>query len=158
MNRRHLGLHSDALGTDLGVIAYGHYGRPLLAFPSQQGHCWDYENHGMIGAIADLIDAGRVKAYCVDAIDGQTWFDGSLPLEERARRHGVYEDWIVNRVAPFIHDDCRGAQGIIANGPSFGAFHAANFALKRADLFPLAICLSGNYDPVSYTHLTLPTN
>ena len=27
-----------------------------------------------------------------------------------------------------------------------GAFHAANFALRRADLFPLAICLSGNYD------------
>ena len=27
-----------------------------------------------------------------------------------------------------------------------GAFHAANFALRRADLFPVAICLSGNYD------------
>ena len=31
-------------------------------------------------------------------------------------------------------------------GPSFGAYHAANFALKRADLFPLAICQSGIYD------------
>ena len=31
-----------------------------------------------------------------------------------------------------------------------GAYHAANFALRRADLFPLALCLSGNYDP---THL-----
>ena len=29
---------------------------------------------------------------------------------------------------------------------SFGAYHAANFALKRADLFPLAICQSGVYD------------
>ena len=29
---------------------------------------------------------------------------------------------------------------------SFGAYHAANFALKRADLFPLAICMSGVYD------------
>ena len=25
-----------------------------------------------------------------------------------------------------------------------------NFALRRADLFPLAICLSGNYDPASW--------
>ena len=33
---------------------------------------------------------------------------------------------------------------------SLGAFHAANFALKRADLFPLAMCFSGNYDPASW--------
>ena len=32
-------------------------------------------------------------------------------------------------------------------GCSMGVFHAANFALKRADLFPLAMCFSGNYDP-----------
>jgi len=31
-------------------------------------------------------------------------------------------------------------------GASFGAYHAANFCLKRADLFPAAICLSGVYD------------
>ncbi len=35
-------------------------------------------------------------------------------------------------------------------GCSLGAFHAANFALKRADLFPLAMCFSGNYDPASW--------
>jgi esterase/lipase superfamily enzyme len=28
-----------------------------------------------------------------------------------------------------------------------GAYHARNFALRRADLFPLALCLSGSYDP-----------
>ena len=35
-------------------------------------------------------------------------------------------------------------------GISLGAFHAANFALKRADLFPLALCMSGNYDPSTW--------
>jgi esterase/lipase superfamily enzyme len=146
VNRRHLTLHSEALGAELGVIAYGHYGRPMLAFPAERGNCWDYENQGMVGTIADLIDGGRVKLYCVDTIDGQTWQDASIPLEERARRHGLYEDWIVNHVAPFIQADCGGTQEIIVNGPSFGAYHAANFALKRADLFPLAICQSGIYD------------
>ena len=146
MERRHIALHSPALAAELGVVAYGHYGRPLLAFPSQQGGCWDYENQGMIAAIAGLIDAGRVKVYCVDTIDGQTWHDTSLPLEERARRHGFYEDWIVNQVAPFIHADCGGTREIIVTGPSFGAFHAANATLKRGDLFPLAICQSGIYD------------
>jgi esterase/lipase superfamily enzyme len=141
-----LQLYSEAIGAELGVIAYGHYGRPVLAFPAERGDCWDYENRGMVAAIADLIDGGRVKLYCVDTIDGQTWHDASLPLEERARRYGLYEDWIVNHVAPFIHGDCGGVQEIIVNGPSFGAYHAANLALKHADLFPLAICQSGIYD------------
>jgi esterase/lipase superfamily enzyme len=87
-----------------------------------------------------------VKLYCVDANDGQTWHDDSLPLEERARRHGAYEQWVLGAVVPFIHADVGGAEDIAVTGPSFGAYHAANFALKRADLFPLAICHSGIYD------------
>jgi esterase/lipase superfamily enzyme len=142
MERRHVPLHPEGLG----LLAYGHYGRPLLAFPSERGHAHDYEDMGMVEAIAGLIEAGRVKLYCVDTIDGQTWHDESLPLEERARRHGAYEAWIVGTVVPFIHDDVGGAQEIAVTGPSFGAYHAANFALKRADLFPLAICQSGIYD------------
>jgi len=128
------------------LTAYGHWGRPLVVFPSEQGHRWDYESNGMIGAIAWLIEASRVKVYCVDSFDAWSWADRSLPLEERARRHGVFEDWIVNAVAPWISADSGGAGDIALTGASFGAYHAANFALKRADLFPLAIGLSGVYD------------
>ena len=42
------------------------------------------------------------------------------------------------RCVPFIHARHGGAQEIVTAGISLGAFHAANFALKRADLFPLA--------------------
>ena len=31
---------------------------------------------------------------------------------------------------------------MLTTGVSMGAFHAANFALRRADLFPRALCLS----------------
>jgi len=128
------------------VVAYGHYGRPLLVFPSQQGERWDFEARGMIDAIWGLVADGRVKVYCVDSYDSGSWHDESLPLEERARRHGAYEDWILNTVAPWIHHDCDGFVETMVAGCSFGAYHAANFALKRADLFPLALCFSGVYD------------
>jgi esterase/lipase superfamily enzyme len=129
------------------LIAYGHWGKPLVAFASQQGNRWDWEETGMIGAIAELIDAGRVKVYCVDSHDSASWYAHDLELEERARRHAVYEEWILGSVAPWIDSDC-GQEGtrIAAAGTSFGAYHAANFALKRADRFPLAICMSGVYD------------
>jgi len=56
MNGRHTSLWSPAIGAEGRVIAYGHYGRPLLAFPSQEGPAWQYEERGMIDAVADLID------------------------------------------------------------------------------------------------------
>ena len=42
MNRRHVSLWSPAIGADGSVVAYGHYGRPVLAFPSQEGPCDQY--------------------------------------------------------------------------------------------------------------------
>ena len=146
MKARHISLWSPAIGADGGVVSYGHWGRPLLAFPSQEGPAWQYEERGMIDAIADLIEAGRVKVYAVDSFDSGSWYRHDVPLEERARLHGLYEDWIVNQVVPFIRDDSPGSDEIAVTGVSFGAYHAANFALRHADLFPLAICQSGVYD------------
>ena len=140
LNRRHLVLGGG------NVLAYGHWGRPVLAFPSEQGPCWQYEERGMVEAIAGLLEAGRMKLYCVDSYDGSSWHDSSIPLEERARRHGTYERWILDDVVPFISSDSGGVGELVLTGPSFGAYHAANFALKHAHVFPLAICQSGVYD------------
>jgi esterase/lipase superfamily enzyme len=132
-------------------MVYGHWGRPVLVFPSEQGRAWDFENNGMVGAVADLIDGGRVKLYCVDSGDAQTWSDQSIPTEERARRHDGYEQWILNQVVPWIVADCGGTGDIATTGCSLGAYHAANIALRHADVFPLALCFSGNYDPTSWS-------
>jgi esterase/lipase superfamily enzyme len=129
-----------------GILAFGHYGKPLLVFPSQQKDRYEWEHHGMVDALAPLIDAGRIKLYCVDSWDTGSWFDHALPLEERAYRHGAFEDWLLHHVVPWIHHDCLGPEPIALTGTSFGAFHAANLALRRADLFPLAVCLSGVYE------------
>jgi esterase/lipase superfamily enzyme len=151
VNRSSADLWSDAIGGAGTVIRYGHWGRPVLVFPTEQGKAWDFENNGMVGAVADLIEAGRVKLYCVDSYDASSWSDYSVPLEERARRHGGYESWIMDVVLPWMRDDCGGGPVEVATlGCSLGAYHAANFALKRADLFPLALCFSGNYDPASW--------
>jgi esterase/lipase superfamily enzyme len=130
------------------VVAHGHYGRPVLVFPSEAGSAWDFANNGMIDPIRWMLDAGRVKLYCVDSADQFTWSDRSVPLEERARRHDEYERWVLDRVLPWIDADCAGqARDLIALGCSLGAYHAANIALRNAHLFPRALCMSGSYDP-----------
>jgi len=128
----HVQLDSPAIGGAGNVVIHGHYGRPVLVFPSERGSAWDYESNGMVGAVGGLIEAGRVKLYCVDAFDsGERW---------------RYESWILDQVVPFIHHDLGGPQDILATGCSMGAFHSAHFVLRRADLIPTAICLSGNYE------------
>ena len=150
MSREVVELWSDSIGSAGTVIRYGHWGRPLLVFPAEQGRARDFEDNGMLAAVADLVDAGRVKVYCVDSYDAASWSNQKIPVEERARRHGDYESWIVGSVVPWIDADCDGPAGVATLGCSLGAFHAANFALRRADLFPLALCFSGNYDPAAW--------
>jgi esterase/lipase superfamily enzyme len=125
-------LYSPAIGGAGKVVIHGHYGRPVLVFPSEGGSAWDYESNGMVDAVAGVVEAGRAKLYCVDAFDSG----------DRSQ----YESWIIDQVVPFIHDDMGGAQDILTTGCSMGAFHAANFVLRRADLFTAAICQSGNYE------------
>ncbi|MDQ3766180.1 MAG: alpha/beta hydrolase-fold protein [Actinomycetota bacterium] len=146
MRREQIALFSPAMEGSGDVVAYGDYGRPVLAFPSEQGSATDYEDRGMVDSIAWLIEEGRTKLYCVGTYDASSWMAAHLSLEERAREHGKYEDWILNQVVPWIVEDCSGRADIVTNGCSFGAYHAVNFALKRADRFPLAIGQSGSYD------------
>jgi esterase/lipase superfamily enzyme len=150
MRRHTVDLQSPAIGAAGTVICYGHWGRPVLVFPTEQGKAGDFAANGMVDAVAGLLDAGRVKLYCVDSYDAGSWAAPDLPLEERACRHGRYESWIVDQVVPYISGDSGGSAEIVTAGCSLGAFHALNFALKRTDLFPLALCLSGSYDPSAW--------
>ena len=143
-------LHASAIGSAGEVICYGHYGRPALVFPTESGRARDFAGNGMLDAVAGLVEAGRVKLYCVDSYDAASWSARDLPLEARAERHGRYESWIVDQVVPYITEDCGGTGGILTLGASLGAYHAVNFALKRADLFPSALAMSGSYDPSAW--------
>lgn len=150
MRRQHVDLQVPGHDHWLSLIAYGHYGRPALVFPSEAGRAWDFENNGMLNSVRDLVEGGRVKIYCVDSLDAYSWADSSIPIEERAVRHGLYTQWLVDEAVPWIHRDTDHGTDLLALGCSLGAYHAVHFALQRADLVPLAIGLSGNYDVATW--------
>jgi esterase/lipase superfamily enzyme len=60
---------SDALGQDMALRVYGHAGRPVVAFPSQDGRYRDVESWGMVEACARFIDEGRLRLIAVDLAD-----------------------------------------------------------------------------------------
>lgn len=151
MKRRYERVFSPSLGREVQLLAFGHYGAPLIAFPSGGGQFFEFEENGMIGAVAPLIEAGRLKVYCPESLDHESWL-AHLEPAQRATRHNAYEDFVVSTLLPFIRADCHdGSLTAALTGCSLGAFHAANFALKHPHRFPYALCLSGRYDLESIT-------
>ena len=137
---------STSLGHDMELRVYGYYGKPVLVFPSQQGRFHDFEDQGMITTLAKFIEAGQIKLFAVDSLDGQSWTNGGAHPAYRARRHQDYDRYIVEEVVPFMRQHCGDTkQKFITTGVSMGAYHAVNFFFRHPDIFDTVIALSGLY-------------
>jgi esterase/lipase superfamily enzyme len=147
MNREQHRWYSHRVGREMNVLVYGHYGLPILVFPTSGGDEREYEGQGMIGALAHHVDAGRVKFYCVNTVNNDSWYDKNAHPRHRSYLQAMYDAYVAFEVAPFIHDHCRTPDiAITTTGASFGAYHAANTLFKHPDLFRRCLALSGVYD------------
>jgi len=147
MRVEHRGWHSPRLGRGMGIRVYGHYGAPILVFPTSGGDEHEYEGQGMIAALAHHIDGGRVKLYCVNSVNNESWYNKQAHPRHRSWVQAMYDAYIADEVVPFIDDDCRTPGiGITTTGASFGAYHAANSLFKHPDRFRRCLALSGVYD------------
>lgn len=147
MYREHHRWFSPNLQRDIDVLVYGSYGKPMLVFPTAAANCYEYEDFGMIAAIAHRIDAGQIKVFCIDSVNNESWMNQEAPLHWRSLRQAQYDGYVRNEIVPFIHDACK-TPGIpvITTGSSFGAYHAANSLFKHPDAIKCCIAMSGLYD------------
>lgn len=139
-------IDSPELGRPVHLWRYGHYGPPVLAFPSASGMAHEWERGGMVEALGPLLAAGRLKLYCVESNVSEVWTQKEAPIDWRMGRHQLYERWVLDRMVPFIREDCRWPDApITAAGCSLGATYAVNFALKFPEVFRRGIGMSGRY-------------
>ncbi len=147
MHRRYEKIYSPALHREMDILAFGHYGMPVIAFPSGGGQFYDFENNDMLAVLSQLINDGRIKVYCPTGIDNESWLNQGADPHWRAAHHNSYQDFVINNLVPAIRVDCHNPDIRIAvTGCSLGAYHAANFALKFPHIFNYALCMSGRYD------------
>jgi esterase/lipase superfamily enzyme len=145
MRRDHWVLPSLATGP-MNVLAYGHDGPPVVFLGAERASAWDFEERGLLDAVWWLLEQGRLRVYAVDTYDRASWRNESLGREDRARAHQRFEDFVLADLVPAVHRDCGWLPPIAVTGPSLGAFQAADLCLRRPDVFPVALCLSGVYD------------
>jgi esterase/lipase superfamily enzyme len=144
VRREHWVLQSLATGP-MNVLVYGHDGPPVVFVSTETGSAWDFEQRGLLEAVGWLPEQGRARIYAVDTYDTASWRNESLSREERAHANQRFEDFLLADLLPAIERDGAPAP-VVVTGPSLGAFHAVNLCLRRADLFPVALGLSGVYD------------
>ena len=145
MNREyHKGL-SDRLGRPMEMLVFGHAGLPVLTFPTSSGRFSDFEDCGMVGALAAKIEAGHLQLFCVDSIDAESWYNLKLPPRLRVARHLQYERYILEEVVPVIRSKNIHAS-LLAMGCSLGGYHAVNIAMRHPDTITGFLSLSGAFD------------
>ena len=145
MKREYHKWFSGELGREMEMLAFGHDGVPVIVFPTSQGRFYEFEDRGMVGAIADKIEGGRVQLFCVDSVDGESWYNRGVPPRWRIARQVQYENYVLREVVPFI----RGRNGrpqLATLGCSFGGYHAVNMALRHPGVFTGCLSMSGAYD------------
>jgi len=147
MQGRYLRIPSPAMGRDVHLWTYGHFGPPVIVFPTAAGFAHEWQSQGMIEALAPLLRAGKLKLYCPESNVAEALTRKEGDPAWRIRRYTAYERFVLDTLVPFVRDDCRSKNLRIATvGASLGALYAANFALKYPETFWWALCLSGRYE------------
>lgn len=127
------------------MLVYGDSGYPLLLFPTSMGRYYESKDFGLIEALRWFIEEGRIKVYCPDSIDALSWYNKSIPPEQRAYNHTCYDNLLMEEILPRIATET-GHQRIVVAGCSFGGYHAANFAFRHPDRVSYLFSLSGIFD------------
>jgi len=147
MRRDYHRWHSSRVGREMGVVSYGHFGMPFLAFPTSGGDEWEQEGQGMIRTLSPYLEAGRIRIFCVNGVTGESFYNKAAHPFHRSWMQAQYDAYLTREVFPFIDDQCRTAGIPIATfGASLGAYHAANTLFKHPHRVKRCYALSGVYD------------
>ena len=147
MHREYHRWYSHRLNRDMGVVVYGHYGLPILAFPTSGGDEWEQEGQGMIGALGPYLEEGRIRVFSINGVNNDSFQNKGAHPFHRSWMQAQYDDYVASEVFPFIDSMCQ-TPGIPITtlGASLGAYHAANTLFKHPDHVKRCYALSGVYD------------
>lgn len=140
----HTDFYSHILGTSLKVEITGHYGYPIIMFPTSQGQYTQNHDFKLNASIDSLVNEGKVKLYNVETIDQYSFYDKKIHPSERIKNYEMYMQFLAQEFVPHVqrlHSEHR----VAVAGASFGGYHASNFAFRFPDVVSHLFCLSGAF-------------
>ncbi len=140
----HTDYYSHILGMSIKIEITGHFGYPIIMFPTSNGSYTQNNDFKLNDSIGWLIDQGVVKLYNVQTIDALSFYDKGIPAEQRIKNYELWIQFMRNEYIPYIQNIHKTHRVAVA-GASFGGYHAANFAFRFPDLVSHLFCLSGAF-------------
>ena len=138
---------SERLQQPITLARWGHFGTPVLIFPTAGGDAEEIERMRLIAACSELVEAGRVKLYSCDSVAGKAMVAAEGTPAYRMWLMNQFHDCVVNEIVPAIHSDLGGhTPAIITAGASIGAFNSLAVMCRYPHVFGAAICMSGTYN------------
>ena len=138
---------SDRLQQHITMARWGHFGTPVLVFPTAGGDAEEIERNHLVGACGELVESGRVKLYSCDSVAGRALAAGiGLPgLPDVAAQPVPPGGPSTRSSRPSTPTSAAQRPRIVTAGASIGAFNAVAVLCRYPDVFEAAIAMSGTY-------------
>ncbi len=149
MQENPVSYYSHHLGHSIDMLVYGHWGYPILVFPTTLGDHNQAKGMGLIESVRGMVESGRFKIYCIDGVDRETWYGRHLTAPQKVLNHIQYDKFLANELVPYIQRECS-VDKIGVAGCSFGGYHAFNFAFRHPQQVAYLISMSGAFDIRSF--------
>ena len=125
------------------LVRWGHFGAPVLIFPTAGGDYEEIERFQLVAALASLIDQGRFKVYCVDGLNVRARLSGTPNIDD------AYDSYLCGDVLQRIRVDCQDPKiEPMLVGASLGAQTAVDALFRHPDAFRGVIAMSLRTTPV----------
>lgn len=143
--------HSPHVEQAMQLVRWGHFGTPVLLYPTAGGDAEEVDRFHLIRVLEPLIADGRIKVYSTDSVAGKAWISGEHSGEYCSKLQNMFDAYIYKELTPAIRRDCESETiEIIAAGASIGAFNAVATVCRHPDAYRMAIAMSGTYDLSKY--------
>ena len=134
--------HSQFINREFEMLVFGNTGFPIIVFPTSRAKYYQAKDFGLINAVENLIDSGKVKIYCPDSLDNQSWYNKNIHPADRVKTQIAYEEVILNDVIEYAFQDT-GYDKVALAGCSFGGYHSVNIAFRNPDKVAYIFSMGG---------------
>ncbi|RME91792.1 MAG: esterase, partial [Bacteroidetes bacterium] len=149
MQEQFIQFYSHHLGRDIYMLVFGDRGYPVLLFPTTMGRYYENKDFKLIDSAHWFIEQGLVQIWCPDSINSDSWYNRSLHPAHRVANHILYDRFLSEELVPQLQMKS-GTHKIAVAGPSFGGYHAANFAFRHPSQVSHLFSMSGAFDIKSF--------
>ncbi|MHC9540835.1 MAG: alpha/beta hydrolase-fold protein [Vulcanimicrobiota bacterium] len=145
MNINYYEWYSHRVGRNMGVLRYGHWGPPMIYFPTCGGSHGEFDYYRLQDDLWWFIENGKIQIFCVDSTNNSTWYNPWLHPADRVRGYLAYESYMLEEVIPLVRNLSRNDH-IGCTGFSLGGFTSFNMACKYPHIFKFAMSCGGVFD------------